>query len=214
MKIPKLYTVITYAALSLATSAFAQESVSVTPRDSSSPDRFVRRAIVQASLANAGLEGGDSTRYTKPNGYTAGLLFDLVGQDNLVLETGVMYRQFGTSIDDGLGENKLTANYISVPISAKYYLSSQELSSLYIKGGVMGSTLTSDNTLYSTPTRRIGARSWESAVLAGLGAKINLTDSTDMVLEANYNRALDSLYDDSTVYRSDLSAALGFAVNL
>ena len=183
-------------------------------RDSSSPDRLVRRVIVEGAFINAGYQGADTTRYSKPNGYDAGVLFDLFGNAGMVLETGVLYRQLGTTYDNGLGSNSFTANYISVPVSAKYYFNGQENTSLYMKAGVMGSTLISNNTMYATPTTQIGAQAWETALLAGLGVKFNLSSASDLLIEADYNRALDSLFADSSVYRSDLSAALGVAINL
>lgn len=183
-------------------------------RQSSSPARAVRRIIIEGSLVNAGYEGGDSSRYSQPNGYSAGILFDLFGTAKMVLETGALYRQLGTTIDNGLGSNSLTANYISVPVSAKYYFNGQENTSLYMKAGAMGSTLISNNTYYATPTTQIGARAWETALLAGLGLKFNLGANSDLLVEADYTRALDSLFAGSSVYRSDLSAALGLAFNL
>ena len=181
---------------------------------SRSEDRFVRRIIVEGSLANAAYQGDQSSRYTKPNGYSAGVLLDLLGSRDVVLETGAMYRQFGTTYNNGLGDNTFTANYISVPIDAKFYLSGQEVTSLYLKAGFLGSTLISNNTMYATPTSQFGARSWETAFLGGLGAKFNLTSSTDLLVEVDYSRSIDSVFNDTTVYRSDLSAALGFAMNL
>jgi opacity protein-like surface antigen len=170
--------------------------------------------MVEASLSNIGFQGDDSTRYSSANGYSAGALVDLLGTSNLVLETGVLYRQLGTTYKNGLGDNRFTANYISVPISAKYYFSGQEVTSLYLKAGVMGSTLISDNTVYATPTTRIGARSWETAFLAGVGVKVNLSDVSDLIVEGDYSRSIESVFNNASIYRSDLSAALGFAVNL
>ncbi|OFZ11210.1 MAG: hypothetical protein A2Z20_11005 [Bdellovibrionales bacterium RBG_16_40_8] len=68
--------------------------------------------------------------------------------------------------------------------------------------------------MYVTPTTQIGARSWETAFLGGLGIKFNLSPATDLLLEADYSRSIDSVFNNASVYRSDLSAALGLAVNL
>ncbi len=199
--------------------AFSQDnaggtSETTSPRSASSPDRFFRRIMVEGSLVNAGWEGGDTSRYSRPNGYAVGILFDLIGTEKLVLETGALYRQLGTTVENGLGDNSFTANYISVPLSAKYYFSGQESTSLYLKAGAMGSTLLSNNTIYATRTTQVGPNKWETAVLAGVGVKFNLASSTDLLLEANYTRAIDSVFSDQNIYRSDLAAALGVAVNL
>jgi len=212
-------TVLLFTFLSCASpSAFgadygASSETSVT-NENRDQDRFFRRVIFEGSLANAGYQGGGSSRYSNPNGYSAGVLLDLLGRGGLVLETGAVYRQFGTTYNNGVGDNKFTANYISIPVDVKYYLSGQETTSLYFKAGVMGSTLISNNTMYSTPTTQIGARSWETALLGGLGVKFNLSSATDLLLEADYSRSVDSVFNDANVYRSDLSAALGLAINL
>ncbi|MGE3974724.1 MAG: outer membrane beta-barrel protein [Bdellovibrionales bacterium] len=209
---------LTCSVLLAATTTFAQEAGTIeanAERESSSPERFFRRIIAVGSLTNAGYEGGDSSRYEKPNGYNVGILLDLLGMNKLVLETGALYRQLGTTMENGLGENHLTANYISVPATAKYYFSGQERNSLYLKAGAMGSTLVSNNTAYVTSsTTKIGARTWETALIGGLGAKLVLNETTDLVLEGSYTRALDSVFEDVEVYRSDYSGTLGVAVNL
>jgi opacity protein-like surface antigen len=214
----KLKVVMSVAALTfLSVSALAQEETttrtSVTG-ESRAPDRFVRRIMVEGSLANAGYQGDTEGRYSKPNGYTAGILADLIGSDKMVLETGVLYRQFGTDYASGIGPNTFTANYISVPLAAKYYFRDQEETSFYMKGGVMGSTLISDNRLYETATSQFGARAWETAFLVGLGMKFNLTAATDLLVEADYSRSIDSVFNNYSVYRSDISGALGLAINL
>jgi len=189
-------------------------SETTAPRQASSPERFFRRLIVEGALVNAGTEGGDISRYSKPNGYSAGVLFDLLGTQELVLETGVLYRQFGTTVENSFGDNSFTANYISVPVSAKYYFNGQENTSPYLKAGAMGSTLISNNTIYASRTLQLGPNAWETALLAGLGIKVNLTSSSDLLIEADYTRSLDSVFTNQNVYRSDLGAALAVAVNL
>ena len=199
-------------------SAGADDTVTTTQTtvttEGRSQDRFFRRIIFEGSLVNAGYQGDDSARYSNPNGYSAGILFDLLGRRGLVLETGALYRQLGTTYDNGLGANTFTANYISIPFDLKYYFSGQEVTSLYLKAGVLGSTLISNNTMYATPATQIGANAWETAFLGGLGCKFNLSSATDLLLEADYSRSINSVFDNASVYRSDISAALGFAINL
>ncbi len=191
-----------------------QSETSTQPRQEPSSGRFLRRLIIEGSLVNAGYQGGDTSRYKKPNGYSAGLLLDLVGTANLVIETGVLYRQLGTSLENSVEDRDFTANYISVPVSAKYYFGGQEGTSLYAKAGVMGSTLISNNSLYTTPTTKIGARRWETSLLAGLGFKLNVATATDVLVEADYARAFESVFPDTDIYRSDFSGTLGLAFAL
>lgn len=203
-----LWTAAAYAAPDAGTSE-AYES-----RRETGSEHFLRRVIVEGSLLSAGYQGGDSSRYSKPNGYSAGLMLDLLGNGNLVLEAGALYRELGVDIDSGLGNNKFTANYISVPVSAKYYFAGQEATSVYVKGGLMGSTLLSNNRAYTSPTRQIGARSWETSLLAGVGYKVQLSSMTDILIEANYTRSIDTIFPDTNIYRSDLVGTLGLALNL
>ena len=199
---------------SLSLAAEEGRSEATNTRESPTSGRIIRRVIFEGSLTNAGYEGGQASRYSKANGYAAGALFDLLGGGNLVLETGLLYRQIGTSVDNGVNHDDFTGHYLSVPASLKYYFSGQEHTSIYIKGGVMGSTLVSGNQIYTTPTSKIGARSWETSFLAGLGLKLDLSPMTGIVAEADYNRAVDSIFPDSNIYRSDFSGTLGLALNL
>jgi hypothetical protein len=44
--------------------------------------------------------------------------------------------------------------------------------------------------------------------------KVNLSDVSDLIVEGDYSRSIESVFNNASIYRSDLSAALGFAVNL
>ena len=78
--------------MSFSIGALAQEnsgsSQSTITSEGRSPDRFLRRVIFEGALANAGYQGDNTDRYSKPNGYSAGAVVDLLGSQNLVLETG------------------------------------------------------------------------------------------------------------------------------
>jgi opacity protein-like surface antigen len=177
-------------------------------------NRTVRRLLVEGSLTNIGYEGKDAARDSKVNGYTVGLLFDLFGSFNFVLETGALYRQLGITIDDRFGDSALPANYVSIPISGKYYFTSQNETSAYLKAGALESAMVSKNISYTKNEKVIKARTWETAMLVGLGIKTKLTSQTDVLFEGDYTRALESMFYDSSVYRSELSATIGIGINL
>lgn len=201
-----------------AANSFAQEDANTNTTSAgttaSSPDRFLRRIIFEGSLLNAGYEGSGTERYSKENGYAVGILFDLIGTHNWVFETGASYRHLGTDVNNGLGNNSLTANYISIPVSAKFYFSGQEGSSFYLKAGAMGSVLISNNTIYATPTTQVGPNAWETALLVGIGYKMQIASAADLIIEANYTRSINSVFSNDDIYRSDIGAAIGVAVNL
>ena len=177
-------------------------------------ERLIRRLMIEGSFSNAGFDGTHGNFYSKQNSYTIGMLTDLLGEKKWVLETGVLFRQSNTLIDNGITNNVYSANYISIPLSAKYYLSGQVGTSFYVKAGAMESNLISNDNVYASDNTLNKTRSWETALLAGIGAKINLSPATDILIEINYNRALESMLVNSSVYRSDINAALGLALNL
>lgn len=162
------------------------------------PNRVVRRI-----LPTVGLTIGDTT--IKTSGMRValgvGVLADLIGKENLVLETGLLYRQMGTSNDGGT----LALNYITVPVSAKYYLKGQASDGFYFKGGftpginVASSAYDSQNnsTNISSDTN-----TFDFGFLLGVGGKYRFTESVSGFLEADYNRGL-----------ANVSSKYNFSVN-
>lgn len=177
------------------------------------PHRFVRRVIVEGSRTGMSHQGIDAPQYSNPMGYSTGLVFDIAGKRNFVVELGALYRQEDTTINNGFINDRFRTQYISVPLSAKYYFIDQEFSSPYVKVGAMGSFLVSDNTVTSASAQQVGAQSWETALMGGLGYKVYATTLLDFLVEADYIRGLDSLFPDTNAYRSDLSLGLGVAFN-
>ncbi len=209
----KLSVFILFSIVLMAPTAFAQREDHLKLESDAEyvrGDGFFRRIFVTASLMSAGYAGDDAERYTEPNGFSAGFLFDLAGQESFVLESGLLYRKLGNRVTDGFLGADYSGQYLSIPFAAKYYFGGQEATSLYVKGGLMGSLLVAENNTLLSP----GARSWETAFLAGLGYKVALARTTDLIVELDYTRALSSIFPGSSVYRSDLSAALGVGVDL
>lgn len=177
------------------------------------PDRFVRRAIVTGSRTGMSHAGNDAHQYSNPLGYTAGVVVDLAGKENFVFELGALFRQSDTTVNNGFINDRFRSQYISVPLSAKYYLVDQEYSSPFVKVGAMGSFLVSDNTVPAAGGSQVGAQDWETALMGGIGYKLYATPLIDIVAEADYLRGLDSLFPGTSAYRSDLSLGLGVAFN-
>ena len=185
-------------------------------RSASSEQRLVRRIIPQADLVYSNYQGDVINR----QGYAVGALVDLGTGYHLVVETGALYRQLNASFNNSFGNTDYTANYISVPASLKWYFSGQENSSLYIKAGAQASTLINQNATYSPgytgSSRDLNGRSWEFAGLGGVGAKLYLSRSSDLILEADYTRATDTLFTNANgnVYDSAFNFGAGVAFNL
>lgn len=178
-------------------------------------NRFFRRIILGGGLINSGYEGADLSRYSRPNGYIAGILLDIIGTKKLVFEVGAQYRELVSNFEASAApDSTVVAQYLTVPVNAKYYFNGQNATSLFIKGGVLGSTLLSNNKIYSDQNKEIGPRLWETALQAGMGVKLNLSPYSDLIIEANYNRSVDPIYENSSIFRSDLIANAAVALTL
>lgn len=178
-----------------------------------SPTRFVRRVIVHGARTGTAYQGDNASQYTNPLGYMVGLGADFGGQGNFVVELGGYYRQENTTVNNGFINDRFRAEYVSIPLNAKYYFIDQESSSPYLKAGAMGSFLVSDNTVPSGGGIQIGAQDWESALMGGVGYKFYASNLLDVIVEADYVRGLDSLFADTSAYRSDINLGLGLAFN-
>ncbi|MDZ4676543.1 MAG: outer membrane beta-barrel protein [Oligoflexia bacterium] len=188
------------------------EVVTDAPRRSSSEERIVRRIIPQAGIIWSEYRGSDNKVYFGREGYSVGALFDLLGTHKMVLETGALYRERGVATDN----TTFRARYISIPVTAKYYLNGQENTSFYLKAGAMGSNLIgsdSTRTVSSNSTVNFTADQWELDGVAGVGMKFVLSQNTDIFIEATYQRPWENLFSGEYAY-SALSGNAGFGINL
>jgi len=185
----------------------------------SSEERFVRRLIPQAAIISSDYRGSDAPYYANRPGFSVGALFDFGPGYNLVGESGVLYRQFSAATQGELGGSvQYTNNYLALPLTAKYYFGGQENTSLYLKAGLMMSTLVSQtaNTSagYSGPIYDVNNRNFELSALGALGGKFYLSPQTDLVIEGAYSRATDSWTNASGIYNAAWNVSAGLAVNL
>lgn len=176
-------------------------------------DSGFRRIMVEGSAVSATYDGTDASKYSLPSGYSVGVLFDLIGKNEMVLETGLVYRRVSTNVESGLPDNTLNADYVGIPLSAKYYFSGQDVTSIYLKAGVIGSALTGNNTIIAAKNRNVEPKLWQTGAQAGLGVKFDFARDASVLVEVDYLRAFESVFDNATVYRSDASAALGMGMN-
>ncbi len=188
-------------------------SVTTTTTESSSrlsiykardTERFVRRI-----MPTIGLNIADTTIKTSGmrTGFGFGGLMDLWGQHEWVLETGVLYRQLGTS-NQG---TTLALNYINVPISAKYYFMGQNSNTIYFKGGItpgfnVAATQSTDTT--STNVSK-DVNTFDVGVIVGIGGRYLLSDSASIFLEGNYNRGLANVMNTTDGESSVNTLAFG-----
>ncbi len=167
-------------------------------------ERFFRRVILESSIVSSEYNGADAHHYIQPAGYNSGILVDIIGKENLVLETGALYRELLTVVDRDFSNSSIRSSYLVLPATAKYYLDGQEGTSFYCKAGLMG----------ATPTSSLQSNIWELAGFAGLGLKIHAFSDVDFLFEADYSRSFEAIFPDSDVYRSGFGIAVGIAINL
>ncbi len=185
----------------------------------SSEERLVRRIIPQASIILSDYKGADAPDYLNKNGFSVGALADLGTDYNLVLETGLLFRQFNAGSQFALWNTNYTNNYLSVPVAAKYYFSGQENTSFYVKGGAMGSTLVSQSTSSTPgnagPIYSVNDQNFEVSALGGFGAKFFISRDTDFVVEGVYTRDVNAIFTNPAgVYIGALNFSAGVTVNL
>jgi hypothetical protein len=199
--------------------ANAADNVLVTQQErvSSSNERFFRRIIPQVQWIYSSYQNPDVATLNR-QGWGAGATFDIGTAMNLVVETGLLYRQLNGGFQDTFGTSEFTNNYLSIPLDLKYYFAGQEMTSLYIKAGVMGSTLAS-STVTNSPgfagsPQNAAGRTWETAGVAGVGLKFVTSKTSDFIVEADYNRPTDTLFTNATNYYSSWNISAGVGVNL
>ncbi len=150
-------------------------------------NRFVRRIIPEI-----GVVIGDVTTKTSSTrtGLNVGAVTDLLGTKEMVLETGLLYRQLGTS-DNGA---TIALNYLTVPVSAKYYFFGQQATGPYAKAGVTpginvaaSATDSSGNNSTSISNQ---ISTFDFGFILAAGGKFNVGSQLSIIAEAYYNRGL------------------------
>ena len=155
-------------------------------------------AVVRDIIPEFGLVMGDET-LSGSSGHTGMLIGGAVDLfrfgGNWTFETGLQYKQMGTSV----GNNSLTMNYITVPLAAKYYFGGERETGFYAKGGMVPGI----NVAHSETTTVGGqsntadiqdANTLDLGIMVGVGGKLQLSRSIDLLLEADYVRGITSLY--------------------
>jgi hypothetical protein len=78
---------------------------------------------ITAGVNMAGIAGDNSGDYSTKTGFNAGVVMDLGMSENLSINVSALYSQMGAQSKDN-SSNKWNLNYFTIPILAKYKLSS------------------------------------------------------------------------------------------
>lgn len=180
--------------------------------------RYVHRVVPQAQVIFPSYQTSGSTSFVAQQGWGVGALVDIGNEPNLVIESGLLYRQLNGGTKDTTGAADYSFSYLSLPVSAKYYFTGQDATSFYVKGGGIASTLTSSNVDYSPgyagPPRSIRGRNFELSLALGVGAKYIMTRNADLYLEGNYTRPMDNILQSRSGLTSAWSLGAGVGFNL
>lgn len=185
----------------------------------SDSNNLVNRVIPNASVIISRFVGDDSSGFQNKTGFGIGATTD-IGRSELVFETGILYQQLGaTAKNDNLNVS-IDLNYLSVPLEAKLYLSGQNTSSLYLKGGLMPSFLTSknltvSNSIVAVSTSDLLVNDFDLRGVIGIGAKIDLNQRAALVLESTYMTGITKVSStNEDVHNSAITFTSGLAIEI
>ena len=174
------------------------------------PNRVARSEVVHRVIPQVGVTINDASGKTTGTrtGFAIGALADLLGNTNLVFETGLMYRQQGTT---DLGKT-FALNYLSVPLSAKYYLYGQQANTPYFKAGLVPAFAVSKSISFEDGSSRDAGNDFNTFDLAGqlaVGGKIAVSKTASLILEANYLKGFTNVVNTPG---SDSSTNISFGL--
>ena len=156
---------------------------------------------VKGGVNFANYTGGDVAGYdfkTITN-YHAGLVMELKIFENFALQPELLYSTQGAELK-GLGEQfKNELGYISIPLLAKFYLSSNKLS---LELGPQASVLVSERSTVDTGD----SNTFDFAVAGGLSYKI----TKGLFLSGRYAAGLTEPKRDADVKNSVIQFAVGY----
>lgn len=189
-----------------ADQASAGESTASLPAAESRNDFKPTRILPQIGGALSSITGEGTGDAKNRVGLHVGATADF-GSSDFVIESGLLYRQLGANA--GQGDSELTANYLSVPVFAKYYFQGFDETSLYVKGGLLASVL-----VYKEQRGGRAINDFDFGPSAGIGAKFPAGSSSEFFVEANYYRGLIQLWENGSQYNSSLALMGGFSLAL
>ncbi len=216
--------------LSLSNFAMAQ-SENATVKDISSSSASIQiespmqrpkaaRMTPQLSVISSTFDGSDASNAKAITKVSLGATVD-IGESNLVTETGILYRQIGASesaiINSKSTDFETNLNYLSIPISSKYYFSNQHESSFFAKLGLAPSILVGNQMIESSPNnnfRKTDPNVFALDLLIGAGGKYQLTESIGIVLEVSYWRSVTPAFSGSNINTSNFVNTIGLNINL
>lgn len=194
------------------------QTLQISPTRSGSGS-FISRITPEASVIGSTFTGTmASESFGAKTGFGAGILVDL-GRSSYVFETGLLYRRLGTEVSGFYTDQNFiwSLNYLSLPLAMKYFFRGQDLTSLYLKLGVMPSMLLSEDMALGSTQQWTATynNSVDLSGIIGVGVKVALSHSADLILEATYNPGLTRAFGpDTPFYNTSVAFTSGVALRL
>lgn len=211
----------TYASPQNTENKFDSSSAS-TMHQSENPS-IISRITPSVSVIESTYTGSNTSNTQSKIGFGAGLTVD-IGRSNIVLETGILYRELGATenYDTQYGNLKITAdlNYLAIPILAKAYFNDPQKNSFYLKGGLLPSFLISKKGTVSDGTNSISTsnltvNNFDFAGTAGAGVKLAMDRTTSLIFEADAVRGFTNVSTNGgELYNAYLTLSGGVSIEL
>ncbi|MBN9283157.1 MULTISPECIES: porin family protein [Flavobacterium] len=156
----------------------------------------VKAGVNFSNFTGGDIEGYDFKTITS---YHAGVVAEVKILENFSIQPELLYSTQGAELK-GLGEQiKSELGYISIPILAKFYLTSNKLS---LELGPQASFLVSKRNEFSGSD----TKSFDFAVAGGLGYKI----TNSIFVQGRYALGLTEVSKDADVKNSTIQFSLGY----
>ena len=151
---------------------------------------------VKAGANFANLEG-DNVEGSTYTSFHFGAVAEISLLENLSLQPELLYSSQGTKVDEA-GIKDINYNYITVPVLAKFYLTSKKLS---LEAGPQFSFLVNENV-----EEQFEGESFDFAAAAGLG--YNITEN--FFVQARYVMGLTEANKDAEVTNRVIQFSVGY----
>ncbi|MCC6277825.1 MAG: PorT family protein [Oligoflexia bacterium] len=195
-----------------------------TNTPSTASEAKISRMIPHVGLLLSSYTGIDGAGAETKTGFEVGALVDL-GRQKTVFETGVLYRQMGAYSVAAIGGDTISsgieADYLSVPLNAKYYVHGQNQTSLVLKGGIAPSYLISQRAKSSNMNGLSGSTEdtrlsrFDLGLIMGVGGRLLTGEKSSLLLEATYYRGLTNAFETTNnAYNAAFGFSAGFAVEM
>lgn len=139
------------------------------------------------------------------------------GTNQVVLETGFLFRQLGTEFVTPQGVYSRTTDYFGIPVMAKYFASPRNRNTVYLRGGVIPSFLVGKK-IGLPKQRNFGEEAklndFEFSGAIGIGGTVEIADDASFIVNILYTRGFTSVEQSRDVFNSSIAFTTGMSVTL